>query len=120
MSASPGGAARTPAADPTAVRGKAVTGERSVKLGVNFAWHVHPWEDLLVLVRRAEELGYSAAFIDGDPAMLPSRKDAATRDGWPATPPGEGERAAAQKNALRPLFQLFPPRADKIKQRNSR
>ena len=85
MSASPGGAARTPAADPTAVRGKAVTGERSVKLGVNFAWHVHPWEDLLVLVRRAEELGYSAAFIDGDTAMLTSRKDADTLDGWTAT-----------------------------------
>ena len=27
-----------------------------MKLGVAFTWHVHPWEDLLDLVLRADEL----------------------------------------------------------------
>ena len=49
--------------------------------GVAFAWHVHPWEDLLDLVRRAEEFGYAAAFVDGDVTMLKTRKDAAVLDG---------------------------------------
>lgn len=53
--------------------------------GVAFAWHVHPWEDLLDLVRRAEELGYAAAFVDGDVTMLETRKDASVLDGWTVT-----------------------------------
>ncbi len=52
---------------------------------VAFAWHVHPWETLLSLVRRAEELGYSAAFVDGDVTMLGARKDAEVLDGWTVT-----------------------------------
>ncbi len=53
--------------------------------GVAFAWHVHPWETLLSLVRRAEELGYAAAFVDGDVTMLAARKDAEVLDGWTVT-----------------------------------
>jgi alkanesulfonate monooxygenase SsuD/methylene tetrahydromethanopterin reductase-like flavin-dependent oxidoreductase (luciferase family) len=55
-----------------------------LKLGVNFAWHVHPWKELLGLVERAEELGYDAAFIDGDIAMLSERRNADVFDGWTA------------------------------------
>jgi len=56
-----------------------------VKLGVALAWHVHPWEDLLALVRRAEELGYAAAFVDGDVSMLGEHRDRDVLDGWTAT-----------------------------------
>ena len=35
-------------------------------LGVYFGWHVHPYPELLALVRHAEALGYSAALVDGD------------------------------------------------------
>ncbi len=41
-----------------------------MKLAVALAWHVHPWETLVELVERAEELGYAAAFVDGDISML--------------------------------------------------
>ncbi len=53
--------------------------------GVAFAWHVHPWEELLDLVRRAEALGYAAAFVDGDVSMLDERTEAETLDGWTVT-----------------------------------
>jgi alkanesulfonate monooxygenase SsuD/methylene tetrahydromethanopterin reductase-like flavin-dependent oxidoreductase (luciferase family) len=56
-----------------------------VKLGVAFTWHTHPWEDLLALVRRAEELGYAAAFVDGDVSMLGSRNERDVLDGWTTT-----------------------------------
>ena len=46
-----------------------------MKLGVAFAWHGHPWEELLDLVRRAEALGYAAVFVDGDGSMLAERPD---------------------------------------------
>ena len=52
---------------------------------VYFGWHVHPWEDLLDLVRRAEALGYAAAFVDGDVTMLAQRTDADCLDGWTVT-----------------------------------
>lgn len=52
---------------------------------VYFGWHVHPWEDLLDLVRRAEALGYAAAFVDGDVTMLSKRPDADCLDGWTVT-----------------------------------
>ena len=53
--------------------------------GVAFAWHVHPWEVLLDLVRRAEALGYAAAFVDGDVSMLDARTEAEALDGWTVT-----------------------------------
>jgi alkanesulfonate monooxygenase SsuD/methylene tetrahydromethanopterin reductase-like flavin-dependent oxidoreductase (luciferase family) len=56
-----------------------------VKLAVAFAWHVHPWEDLLALVKRAEDLGYAAAFVDGDVSMLASRSERDVLDGWTVT-----------------------------------
>jgi alkanesulfonate monooxygenase SsuD/methylene tetrahydromethanopterin reductase-like flavin-dependent oxidoreductase (luciferase family) len=56
-----------------------------VKLGVALAWHVHPWEELLALVQRAEELGYAAAFVDGDVSMLGEHRERDVLDGWTAT-----------------------------------
>jgi alkanesulfonate monooxygenase SsuD/methylene tetrahydromethanopterin reductase-like flavin-dependent oxidoreductase (luciferase family) len=56
-----------------------------MELGVAFAWHVHPWEELLGLVRRAEALGYAAAFVDGDASMLERRSRADVLDGWTVT-----------------------------------
>jgi alkanesulfonate monooxygenase SsuD/methylene tetrahydromethanopterin reductase-like flavin-dependent oxidoreductase (luciferase family) len=56
-----------------------------VKLGVAFTWHVHPWEELLALVRRAEELGFAAAFVDGDISQLASKSQRDVLDGWTVT-----------------------------------
>jgi len=56
-----------------------------MRLGVAFGWHVHPWEELLALVRRAEELGYDCAFVDGDTSMLDLRSDAEVLEGWTAS-----------------------------------
>jgi alkanesulfonate monooxygenase SsuD/methylene tetrahydromethanopterin reductase-like flavin-dependent oxidoreductase (luciferase family) len=56
-----------------------------VKLGVALGFHVHPWEELLGLVRYAEELGYTAAFVDGDVSMLGENNQADALDGWTAT-----------------------------------
>jgi alkanesulfonate monooxygenase SsuD/methylene tetrahydromethanopterin reductase-like flavin-dependent oxidoreductase (luciferase family) len=53
-----------------------------LRLGVYLGWHVHPWADLLALVERAEELGYDAAFVDGDATLHPGRE---TLDGWTVT-----------------------------------
>ncbi|MEE9609035.1 MAG: LLM class flavin-dependent oxidoreductase [Myxococcota bacterium] len=56
-----------------------------MRLGVAFAWHRHPWEELLALVREAEALGYDAAFVDGDVSMLDKRREADVLDGWTVT-----------------------------------
>jgi alkanesulfonate monooxygenase SsuD/methylene tetrahydromethanopterin reductase-like flavin-dependent oxidoreductase (luciferase family) len=53
-----------------------------LRLGVYFGWHVHAWEDLLSLVRRAEALGYDVAWVDGDATLHPGRE---TLDGWTVT-----------------------------------
>ena len=53
-----------------------------MRLGVYLGWHVHPWEELLALVELAEELGYDAAFVDGDATLHPGRE---TPDGWTVT-----------------------------------
>jgi alkanesulfonate monooxygenase SsuD/methylene tetrahydromethanopterin reductase-like flavin-dependent oxidoreductase (luciferase family) len=53
-----------------------------LRLGVYLGWHVHPWEELLALVELAEELGYDAAFVDGDATLHPGRE---TLDGWTVT-----------------------------------
>ncbi len=55
-----------------------------MKLGVAFAWHAHPWEELLALVREAEALGYAAAFVDGDVSML-EQSERDVLDGWTVT-----------------------------------
>jgi alkanesulfonate monooxygenase SsuD/methylene tetrahydromethanopterin reductase-like flavin-dependent oxidoreductase (luciferase family) len=56
-----------------------------VTLGVYFGWHVHPYPELLALVRHAEALGYQAAFVDGDVSMLMRRPEADCLDGWTVT-----------------------------------
>lgn len=53
-----------------------------MKLGVALAWHTHPWEDLLALVRLAEELGYAVAFVDGDVSTLASSSERDVLHGW--------------------------------------
>jgi len=53
-----------------------------MKLGVAFAWHTHPWKDLLGLVRLAEELGFAAAFVDGDATTLASKSERDVLHGW--------------------------------------
>jgi alkanesulfonate monooxygenase SsuD/methylene tetrahydromethanopterin reductase-like flavin-dependent oxidoreductase (luciferase family) len=54
-------------------------------LAVAFVWHGHPFEDLLALVRRAEALGFRAAFVDGDVSMVPSRGEGDVLDGFTVT-----------------------------------
>jgi alkanesulfonate monooxygenase SsuD/methylene tetrahydromethanopterin reductase-like flavin-dependent oxidoreductase (luciferase family) len=56
-----------------------------MELGVAFAWHYLPFEDLLALVQRAEEAGFPAVFVDGDVSLLPSRGEADVLDGWTLT-----------------------------------
>jgi alkanesulfonate monooxygenase SsuD/methylene tetrahydromethanopterin reductase-like flavin-dependent oxidoreductase (luciferase family) len=56
-----------------------------VKLAVAFGWHSLAFEDLLALVRRAEELGFDTAYVDGDVSQLGHRHDAETLDGWTVT-----------------------------------
>jgi alkanesulfonate monooxygenase SsuD/methylene tetrahydromethanopterin reductase-like flavin-dependent oxidoreductase (luciferase family) len=56
-----------------------------VKLAVALARHVHPWETLVELVERAEELGYVAAFVDGDISMLGGSRKTDVLDGWTVT-----------------------------------
>lgn len=54
-------------------------------LAVALVWHGFAWEDLLALVRRAEELGYRAVWVDGDVSVLPSRGECDVLDGWTVT-----------------------------------
>lgn len=54
-------------------------------LGVALVWHWFAWPELLALVRRAEALGYRAAWVDGDVSMLPSRGESDVLDGWTTT-----------------------------------
>ncbi len=56
-----------------------------MSLGVAFCWHTLAWEELLALVRRAESLGYAAAYVDGDVSMLSRRREAEVLDGWTVT-----------------------------------
>ena len=53
-----------------------------MRLGVYLGAHVHGFEELLALVELAEELGYDAAFVDGDATLHPGRE---TLDGWTVT-----------------------------------
>jgi len=56
-----------------------------MELAVALAWHVLPFEDLVALVRRAEEQGFPAVFVDGDASLLPRRSDPEVLDGWTLT-----------------------------------
>lgn len=56
-----------------------------LSLAVALGGHVHPFDDLLALTRRAEALGYDAVYVDGDATLRPSRPDAPVLDGWTVT-----------------------------------
>jgi alkanesulfonate monooxygenase SsuD/methylene tetrahydromethanopterin reductase-like flavin-dependent oxidoreductase (luciferase family) len=56
-----------------------------VSLGAAFGWHSLAFEELLALVRRAEALGYAAAYVDGDVSVIESRGDGDVLDGWTTT-----------------------------------
>jgi alkanesulfonate monooxygenase SsuD/methylene tetrahydromethanopterin reductase-like flavin-dependent oxidoreductase (luciferase family) len=56
-----------------------------MSLGIYFGWHSLAWEELRELVQRAEELGYAAAFADGDISMLERRAADDCLDGWTVT-----------------------------------
>lgn len=56
-----------------------------MRLGVAIGGHVHAFPDLLRLVRRAEALGFDAAFVDGDDSMLVRRPETEVLDGWTVT-----------------------------------
>jgi alkanesulfonate monooxygenase SsuD/methylene tetrahydromethanopterin reductase-like flavin-dependent oxidoreductase (luciferase family) len=54
-------------------------------LAVHLGGHHRDFAETLALVRRAEVLGYRAAYVDGDVTVVPSRGDAPVLDGWTAT-----------------------------------
>jgi alkanesulfonate monooxygenase SsuD/methylene tetrahydromethanopterin reductase-like flavin-dependent oxidoreductase (luciferase family) len=56
-----------------------------VRLAVAFGWHVLAFEELLALVRRAEQLGYAAAYVDGDVSVIDRRGEGDVLDGWTLT-----------------------------------
>jgi alkanesulfonate monooxygenase SsuD/methylene tetrahydromethanopterin reductase-like flavin-dependent oxidoreductase (luciferase family) len=56
-----------------------------VSLGVSFGWHCLAFEELLSLVRRAESLGYAAAYVDGDASVIERRGEGDVLDGWTLT-----------------------------------
>jgi alkanesulfonate monooxygenase SsuD/methylene tetrahydromethanopterin reductase-like flavin-dependent oxidoreductase (luciferase family) len=54
-------------------------------LAVHLGGHHRDWDAVLALVRRAEALGYRAAYLDGDVSIVPSRGEGAVSHGWTAT-----------------------------------
>jgi alkanesulfonate monooxygenase SsuD/methylene tetrahydromethanopterin reductase-like flavin-dependent oxidoreductase (luciferase family) len=56
-----------------------------VSLAVAFGWHTLAFEELLALVRRAEGLGYAAAYVDGDVSVIERRGEGDVLDGWTVT-----------------------------------
>ncbi len=56
-----------------------------MKLGVAFGWHTLAWEELVELVRLAEDQGYDTAYVDGDISQLAKRRDTDVLDGWTVT-----------------------------------
>ena len=60
-------------------------GSRARPLGVALAWHCHDFPALLRLVRRAEALGYAAAFVDGDASQMGGDPPRDVLDGWSVT-----------------------------------
>jgi alkanesulfonate monooxygenase SsuD/methylene tetrahydromethanopterin reductase-like flavin-dependent oxidoreductase (luciferase family) len=56
-----------------------------VSLAVAFGWHALAFEELLALVRRAERLGYAAAYVDGDVTVIERRGEGDVLDGWTVT-----------------------------------
>jgi alkanesulfonate monooxygenase SsuD/methylene tetrahydromethanopterin reductase-like flavin-dependent oxidoreductase (luciferase family) len=56
-----------------------------VNLGVAFGWQTIPFEPLRALIRQAEALGYTAAYVDGDVSVMERRGDGDVLDGWTVT-----------------------------------
>ncbi len=54
-------------------------------LAVHLGGYHRSFDEALALVRRAEALGYRAAYVDGDVSVVPSRGDAPVLEGWTAT-----------------------------------
>jgi alkanesulfonate monooxygenase SsuD/methylene tetrahydromethanopterin reductase-like flavin-dependent oxidoreductase (luciferase family) len=54
-------------------------------LAVHLGGHHRDFGEKLALVRRAEALGYRAAYVDGDVSIVPSRGEGEVHDGWTAT-----------------------------------
>ena len=79
-----------------------------MKLGVALGWHVHPWEELLALVRLAEDLGYTAAFVDGDVSMLGERRETPALNGWTVTTALLGQTSRIQIGSLRLVHHWNP------------
>jgi alkanesulfonate monooxygenase SsuD/methylene tetrahydromethanopterin reductase-like flavin-dependent oxidoreductase (luciferase family) len=52
---------------------------------VHLGGHHRSFRETLDLVRSAAELGYRAAFVDGDVTVVPSRGEAPVYDGWTTT-----------------------------------
>jgi len=52
------------------------------RTAVALTWHQLPFEELTALVQRAEALGYSAAYVDGDVSQLASIGPRDVLDGW--------------------------------------
>ena len=69
-------------------------------LACAFTWHQLAFEDLAALVQRAEQLGYAAAYVDGDVSQLASLGGRDVLDGWTVM------TALAQRTARIPLASI--------------
>ena len=54
-------------------------------LAVHLGGHHRDWTEVLALVKRAEALGYRAAYVDGDVSIVPSRGEGSVQHGWTTT-----------------------------------
>ena len=52
-----------------------------MKLALALCWHSLGFEELLDVVRMAEDLGYAAVYVDGDVSQIPSRGEGDVLDG---------------------------------------
>ena len=57
----------------------------SSQLALAFSWHQLAFEELRALVRRAEQRGYAAVYVDGDVSQIPSLGERVVLDGFSVT-----------------------------------
>jgi alkanesulfonate monooxygenase SsuD/methylene tetrahydromethanopterin reductase-like flavin-dependent oxidoreductase (luciferase family) len=79
-------------------------------LAVALTWHTHRYPDLLALVRRAEALGYRAAYVDGDVSMIASRGEGDVLDGWTVTAALLASTARIEIGSIRLVHHWNPAR----------
>ncbi len=72
-----------------------------MKIGVAFGWHSLPFEALLAVTRRAEQLGYHAVFVDGDVSVIDSLGDGEVLDGHTVTTALLARTQRIEVNSLR-------------------